>query len=45
MSGLDIRNEYADPGSGKPAEEEQRQNPTAGSTVRKGSPVDLYYSN
>ncbi len=43
--GLVIRNEYAVPGSGEPAGEVQGQNPTAGSTVRKGSPIDLYYSN
>ena len=43
--GLEVRNEYAVPGSGKPAGEVQGQNPIAGSTVRKGSPVDLYYSN
>ena len=43
--GLVVRNEYPVPGSGKPQGQVQGQNPTAGSTVRKGSPVDLYYSN
>jgi serine/threonine-protein kinase len=43
--GLVVRNEYPVPGSGKPKGQVQGQNPTAGSTVRKGSPVDLYYSN
>jgi serine/threonine-protein kinase len=43
--GLVVRNEYPVPGSGKPQGQVQGQNPTAGSTVRKGSPIDLYYSN
>jgi serine/threonine-protein kinase len=43
--GLVVRNEYPVPGSGKPHGQVQGQNPTAGSVVRKGSPIDLYYSN
>jgi serine/threonine-protein kinase len=43
--GLVVRNEYPVPGSGKPHGQVQGQNPTAGSTVRKGTPIDLYYSN
>lgn len=42
--GLKVRNEYPVPGSGKPPGQVQGQNPTAGSTVRKGTPIDLYYS-
>jgi serine/threonine-protein kinase len=43
--GLVVRNAYPVPGSGKPQGQVQGQNPTAGSTVRKGAPIDLYYSN
>jgi serine/threonine-protein kinase len=43
--GLVVRNAYPVPGSGKPAGQVQGQNPTAGASVRKGSPIDLYYSN
>jgi serine/threonine-protein kinase len=43
--GLVVRNEYPVPGSGKPAGQVQGQNPPAGSTVRKGTAIDLYYSN
>ncbi len=43
-AGLVVRNEYPVPGSGKPPGQVQGQNPTAGSTVRKGSSIDLYVS-
>lgn len=42
--GLVVRNEYPVPGSGKPAGQVQGQNPASGATVRKGTPIDLYYS-
>jgi serine/threonine-protein kinase len=42
--GLVVANEYAVPGSGNPHNQVQGQNPTPGSTVHKGSPIDLYYS-
>ncbi len=42
--GLVVRNEYPVPGSGKPAGQVQGQNPAAGATVRKGTSIDLYYS-
>lgn len=43
--GLVVRNEYPVPGSGKPQGQVQGQNPTEGTTVRKGSAIDLYYAN
>ncbi len=43
--GLVVRNEYPVPGSGKPKGTVQGQNPTAATNVRKGTPVDIYYSN
>jgi serine/threonine-protein kinase len=42
--GLVVRNEYPVPGSGKPKGTVQGQNPPAGSSVRKGTPIDIYYS-
>ncbi len=42
--GLVVKNEYAVPGSGKPKGEVQGQNPPAGTSVRKGSAIDLYYA-
>jgi eukaryotic-like serine/threonine-protein kinase len=42
--GLVIRNEYPVPGSGKPKGTVQGQNPVAGTNVRKGTGIDLYYS-
>lgn len=42
--GLVVRNTYAVPGSGKPHGQVQGQNPPAGSSVRKGTGIDLYYS-
>ncbi len=42
--GLVVKNEYAVPGSGEPKGEVQGQNPPAGTSVRKGSAIDLYYS-
>jgi eukaryotic-like serine/threonine-protein kinase len=42
--GLVVRNEYAVPGSGKPKHQVQGQNPPAGSDVRKGTGIDLYYA-
>jgi beta-lactam-binding protein with PASTA domain/tRNA A-37 threonylcarbamoyl transferase component Bud32 len=42
--GLVVRNEYPVPGSGKPKGTVQGQNPPAGSNVRKGTPIDIYYS-
>jgi serine/threonine-protein kinase len=42
--GLVVRNTYAVPGSGKPHGQVQGQNPPAGTNVRKGTPIDLYYS-
>jgi serine/threonine-protein kinase len=42
--GLVLGNEYAVPGSGKPSGQVQGQNPPAGTQVRKGSRVDLYYA-
>jgi serine/threonine-protein kinase len=42
--GLVVGNEYAVPGSGKPKGQVQGQNPAAGTDVRKGARVDLYYS-
>lgn len=43
--GLVVRNEYPVPGSGEPQGQVQGQNPTVGATVRKGTPIDLYYAN
>ncbi len=43
-AGLVVRNTYAVPGSGKPHGQVQGQNPPAGTNVRKGAAVDLYYS-
>jgi serine/threonine-protein kinase len=43
-SGLVVRNTYAVPGSGKPSGQVQGQNPPAGTNVRKGTGIDLYYS-
>ncbi len=43
--GLVVRNEYPVPGSGKPQGQVQGQNPTDGASVRKGTPIDLYYAN
>lgn len=42
--GLVIRNEYPVPGSGKPKGVVQGQNPVAGTSVRKGAAIDIYYS-
>ena len=42
--GLVVRNTYAVPGSGKPSGQVQGQNPPSGTSVRKGTTVDLYYS-
>jgi eukaryotic-like serine/threonine-protein kinase len=42
--GLVVKNEYAVPGSGEPKGEVQGQNPPAGTSVRKGSAIDLYYA-
>src|SRR5581483_7536516 len=42
--GLVVRNSYAVPGSGKPHGQVQGQNPPAGTNVRKGGAIDLYYS-
>jgi serine/threonine-protein kinase len=42
--GLVVKNEYPVPGSGKPKGEVQGQNPPAGTSVRKGSTIDLYYA-
>jgi beta-lactam-binding protein with PASTA domain/tRNA A-37 threonylcarbamoyl transferase component Bud32 len=42
--GLVVRNTYPVPGSGKPHGQVQGQNPPAGTNVRKGTQVDLYYS-
>jgi beta-lactam-binding protein with PASTA domain len=42
--GLVVKNEYAVPGSGKPKGQVQGQNPPAGTSVRKGSAIDLYYA-
>jgi eukaryotic-like serine/threonine-protein kinase len=42
--GLVVRNTYAVPGSGKPHGQVQGQNPPAGTNVRKGTSIDLYYS-
>lgn len=42
--GLVVRNEYPVPGSGKPKGTVQGQNPPAGTNVRKGTPVDIYFS-
>jgi len=42
--GLVVRNTYAVPGSGKPHGQVQGQNPPAGTNVRKGTAIDLYYS-
>ncbi len=43
-NGLVVRNAYAVPGSGKPSGQVQGQNPPAGTNVRKGTAVDLYYA-
>ena len=43
--GLVVRNEYPVPGSGKAKGTVQGQNPPAGTNVRKGTGVDIYYSN
>jgi beta-lactam-binding protein with PASTA domain len=43
--GLVVRNEYPVPGSGKAKGAVQGQNPPAGTSVRKGTPIDIYYSN
>jgi serine/threonine-protein kinase len=42
--GLVVRNEYPVPGSGKPSGQVQGQNPTAGTSVRKGNSIEIYYS-
>jgi serine/threonine-protein kinase len=42
--GLVVRNEYAVPGSGKPHGTVQGQNPPPQTSVRKGTPIDLYYA-
>jgi beta-lactam-binding protein with PASTA domain len=42
--GLIVRNTYAVPGSGKSKGTVQGQNPPAGTSVRKGAGVDLWYS-
>jgi serine/threonine-protein kinase len=43
-AGLVVRNTYAVPGSGKPKGQVQGQNPPVGTDVRKGTPIDLWYS-
>jgi serine/threonine-protein kinase len=43
--GLVVGNEYPVPGSGKPKGTVQGQNPIAGTNVRKGASIDLYYAN
>ncbi len=43
--GLVVRNEYPVPGSTTPKGQVQGQNPTAGTSVHKGTPIDIYYSN
>ena len=43
--GLVVRNTYPVPGSGKSSGTVQGQNPTAGTEVRKGTSIDLYYAN
>jgi serine/threonine-protein kinase len=42
--GLVIRNEYPVPGSGKPKGTVQGQNPPAGTNVRPGTGIDIYFS-
>lgn len=42
--GLVVRNEYPVPGSGRPKGSVQGQNPPAGTNVRRGTPIDIYYS-
>jgi beta-lactam-binding protein with PASTA domain len=42
--GLVVRNTYAVPGSGKKKDTVQGQNPAAGTSVRKGAGVDLWYA-
>jgi serine/threonine-protein kinase len=42
--GLVIGNEYPVPGSGKAKGTIQGQNPVAGTSVRKGASIDLYYA-
>jgi serine/threonine-protein kinase len=44
-AGLIVRNEYPVPGSGKAKGTVQGQNPVSGTMVRKGAPIDIYYSN
>ncbi|MEX0873934.1 MAG: PASTA domain-containing protein [Actinomycetota bacterium] len=43
-AGLLVKNEYPVPGSGEPKGQVQGQNPPAGTSVRKGTAVDIYYS-
>jgi serine/threonine-protein kinase len=42
--GLVVRNTYPVPGSGKPHGQVEGQNPPAGTSVRKGTDIDLYYA-
>lgn len=42
--GLDVANAYAVPGSGKPSGQVQGQNPPEGTSVRKGTDIDLWYA-
>ncbi|MEX2394751.1 MAG: PASTA domain-containing protein, partial [Actinomycetota bacterium] len=43
--GLEIGNEYPVPGSGNPKGTVQGQNPIAGTNIRKGASIDIYYAN
>jgi serine/threonine-protein kinase len=43
-AGLVVKNEYPVPGSGEPKGQVQGQNPPAGTSVRKGTTIDIYYS-
>ena len=42
--GLVVRNTYAVPGSGKPRGQVEGQNPPEGTSVRKGTAIDFYYT-